>query len=85
MRYAVLFWLLLAVLFWIAVASGQPATFTIARGMVTATQTESSECYYQIGREAMIVFQPGSTPCQIVQHELLGRYIRLQAVIETFP
>lgn len=58
-------------------------TFTITTGVVTANDIEIDGCYFAVGQHAMLIFRPGSTPCQIVQQELLGRSIKLQAVVES--
>jgi hypothetical protein len=79
---AVLFWMLIAFLIGVAVANAQAPVWTLITGPVSATETEASECYFQISHGAMIVFRPDSTPCQIVRQELLGKSIKLQAIIE---
>jgi hypothetical protein len=63
---------------------GDAATFTLAVGVVDASQTEEVECYWQIdtGQHSTIVaMHPKNMSCERMK-ELKGKRVRLQVVVE---
>lgn len=74
--------LYLACMAWLAAEDGP--TFTLAIGPVHAYENEAAECYFDIGygsHATMVAFHPKNMSCERMR-ELIGKKIRLQAVVE---
>ena len=67
-------WLLLALTIGVlaAVLDAQPRTVTLGIGRFGATDQELQECWFSVGRNAMLALDPKGEPC-IVARELIGR------------
>lgn len=71
----------LACMAWLA---AEAPTYTLAVGVVEATDQEQGECYWTIDTGAhatVLIFHPKNMSCARMR-ELKGKSIRLQAVVE---
>ena len=51
---------------------GQDRGYVLGMGRMGATDQEISECYFSVGRDAMLSLHPKGEPCQLAR-ELIGR------------
>ena len=52
--------------------SGQDRGYVLGMGRMGATDQEISECYFSVGRDAMLSLHPKGEPCHLAR-ELIGR------------
>ena len=65
-------------------AGAQTRAYTLAIGMVSATDSESTECYFQFGHASTLALHPKGEPC-IQARELVGRTGRLVFMVDDRP
>lgn len=71
---------LVLVLIWRLVGQGESSPYEIARGLVTVN--DPGDCEFAIGQHAMLMLHPKGEDCVRVRVDLLGKRIRLLAVVE---
>lgn len=69
-------------LVWGTLRAQAPERYIITRGRITANDQEREGCMFAIGQWTFLVLHPKGEPCVLVTHELNGKYIRLEAVVE---